>query len=120
MFNIASKHDLATKEVETTFLRRQCQELGFECFHENIGFAKKTGLPYCKDCWTRLEQTKPPTYDLGSTKKKPLVKEPGKYRPLKTFLDEIDEERSRRRTFANPSDPDNPSNPSDPPSNPTQ
>jgi hypothetical protein len=104
LYDISFKHGIAIKEVETAFLRRQARELGFECFHENVEFAKKTGKPYCKSCWTRLEQTKPPkvTEVPGQGKKKEMrILSPGKYRPLKTFLDEIEEERSRRAAIAN-------------------
>jgi hypothetical protein len=108
--DIAFKHHLAIKEVETVFIRRQARELGFECFHQDVGFAKTDGKPFCKGCWTRLEQTKPPTVTAvpgqGMKKEKRIIS-PGKYRPLKTFLDEIEEEEqeqeqgTRRPVFAN-------------------
>jgi hypothetical protein len=101
LLDIAFKNNLAIKEVETVFLRAQIRELGFECLHQKVEFAESDGKPYCKGCWTRLEQTKPPTYAIDSTKNRPHVTSPGKYRPLKTFLDEIEEERSRRAAFAN-------------------
>jgi hypothetical protein len=97
LFDIAFKYKLSIKEVETVFLRRQARELSFECFHENVKSAKTDGKPFCKDCWTRLEQSKPPV--IGPDKR---IKIPGKYRPLKTFLDEIEEERIRRAAIANP------------------
>ena len=106
LLDIASKHDLSTKEVETVFLRRQARDLGFECFHQKVGLAKSDGKPFCKDCWTRLEQTRPPTFAADSSSKKPHVTSPAKYRPLRTFLDEIEEEKTRRATFANPTNPD--------------
>lgn len=114
MLNIASKYGLAVKEVESAFLRKQAQELGFECFHQKVKIAKPTGLPYCSSCWARLEQTKPPVYDIGSTMKRPHIKEPAKYRPLRTFLDEIEEERSRRVALTNPDSPSYPSDSTDP------
>jgi hypothetical protein len=97
LFDIAFKHDLAIKEVETIFIRRQARELGFECLHQNVGFAKKDGKPYCKGCWTRLEQIRPAKIAVDKR-----ILSPGTYKPLKTFLDEIEEERTRRAAFANP------------------
>lgn len=58
--------------------------LGFTCDHLAIKNAQKTGQPFCKDCWTRLEQRKAPVYN--SMRK--IVKE-GEYWPLETFLDKI-------------------------------
>jgi hypothetical protein len=105
LLDIASKHQLSIKEVETVFLRRQARDLGFECFHQNVGFAKKSdGKPFCKACWTRLEQIRPEKIAIDPNGKKRIVS-PGKYKPLKTFLDEIEEERTRRAAFANPANP---------------
>ena len=103
LLDIAFKHGLSIKEVETVFIRRQTRELGFECFHQNVGFAKSDGNPYCKGCWTRLEQTRPPTIAVEGMKKR--IISPAKYRPLKTFLDELEEERTRRAAFVNPVNP---------------
>jgi hypothetical protein len=80
LYDIAAKHKLAVKEVETVFLRTMAEELGFVCDHLSVGFAKSDGKPYCKGCWTRMEQTKPPVY-IGRQ-----IKVPGQFRPLKTFL----------------------------------
>ena len=78
---IAFQHQLSVKEVETIFLRKQAETVGFSCRHSKVGFAKSDKKPYCKGCWVRLEQIKPPVYS-GS-----VVKVPGQFRPLKTFLD---------------------------------
>jgi hypothetical protein len=88
---IAFKHKLSVKEVETAFLRKQAEALRFKCDHLEVGFAQKTGKPYCKGCWTRLEQIKPPTYQG----KKIVV--PGQFKPLKTVLDFIEREQADRK-----------------------
>lgn len=79
---IAYKHKLSVKEVETVFLRTQAQTLGFKCDHSKVGFAKSDKKPYCKGCWTRLEQIKAPIYSDSK------LKVPGQFKPLKTFLDQ--------------------------------
>jgi hypothetical protein len=82
--DIAVKNGLSVKEVETIFLRKMCEEIaGFKCDHRVIGTSKKTGLPFCKECWTRMEMITQPVY---SYKDRKIVKE-GTYRPLTTFLD---------------------------------
>ena len=78
---IAFQYKLSVKEVETIFLRKQAEALGFSCDHSKIGFARSDKKPYCKGCWTRLEQVKPPIYSGR------VLKVPGKFRTLKTFLD---------------------------------
>jgi hypothetical protein len=84
---LAFKNKLSVKEVETVFLRKQAEALGFECYHLKVGFAKSDGKPYCKGCWARLEQVKPPIY----RGKEVIVA--GQFRPLKTFLDVKDNTR---------------------------
>jgi len=84
--DIALEYGLSVKEVETVFLRKMCQEFGFKCDHRIIGTSKKTGLPFCKECWTRMEMVKQPVYDY-----KLKIKSPGEYRPLPTFLDVLKE-----------------------------
>ena len=79
---IAARHELAVREVETIFLRKQAESMGFTCKHSNVGYAKKDKKPYCKDCWTRLEQISAPTYN-GNGK---LVKA-ASFKTIKTFLD---------------------------------
>jgi hypothetical protein len=83
MFELANKHKIATKEVEMTFLRAALEEFGFACDHMTIGTSKKTGLPFCKDCWTRMEIVKAPTISMSKSKK---IVIPGQYRPTSTFL----------------------------------
>ena len=82
LLDLANKNgDLAIKEVETMFLRRQAEHLGFRCDHLRIGVAKKTGEPFCRDCWTRMKTIKPPVYQGRR-----MVKE-GEFWPRETFLD---------------------------------
>jgi hypothetical protein len=88
---IACKYKQSTKEIETLFLRKQAESLGFVCDHLEVGYAQKTGKPYCKGCWTRLEQIKPPTYQG----KKMVV--PGQFKPQKTVLDFIEREQADRK-----------------------
>jgi hypothetical protein len=84
---VALKHGLSVKEVETVLLRKMCEELiGFKCDHRIIGTSKKTGLPFCKECWTRMEMVKQPVYDYRLK-----VKSEGTYKPLPTFLDVLKE-----------------------------
>ncbi|MGI0032939.1 MAG: hypothetical protein ACRD97_06685 [Nitrososphaeraceae archaeon] len=88
--DLAFKNNLAVKEVETILLRKQMEHLGFTCDHTNVAYSEEKREPYCKNCWTRLEQTKPPTYFKGK-----LVKA-GEYWPLETFLDGIYKEEARK------------------------
>jgi peptide subunit release factor 1 (eRF1) len=87
LFKIARENVLSVKEVETILLRQQIRQLGFNCDHMTVVYPKKKGRkdggkPFCKECWTRMEEVKPPAYDYRQN----LVRE-GKYRPLETFLD---------------------------------
>jgi len=94
LFDIAFKNNLAIKEVETIFLRAQARELGFECLHQKVGFAKSDGKPYCKGCWVRLEQIRAATVTADHMGRKKVLS-PATYRPVKTFLDQIEAERAR-------------------------
>jgi hypothetical protein len=86
MFDISCKHKISVKEVKVAMLRAVAQELGFVCDHFDIKYAEKTGLPFCKRCWTRMEELTQPV--MGVSKKgKKVVKTPGEYRALPTFLD---------------------------------
>jgi hypothetical protein len=73
---------LSIKEVEITLLRKEMEHLGFTCDHTDVKNAVKTGEPFCKDCWTRLEQKKAPVVDFRRR-----IKREGEYWPLETFLD---------------------------------
>lgn len=95
LFDIAFKNNLAIKEVETVFLRAQARQLGFECLHQKVGFAKSDGRPYCKGCWARLETVRDATISVDHMGRKKGVMTPAIYRPVKTFLDEIEAERER-------------------------
>jgi hypothetical protein len=90
MMNISSEYGIAVKEVETAFLRKGIQSMGFKCDHIRMGIRKTDHKPYCKDCWQIFRQIKAPRYNSQT---KELV-EPGQYIPEPTFLDkdkEIDE-----------------------------
>ena len=87
LFNLARDNGLAVKEVETILLRQQIEQLGFTCDHTIVVYPKKKrrkdgGKPFCKECWTRMEEVRPPTYDY----KQNLVRE-GEYKTLETFVD---------------------------------
>src|SRR5437867_2597653 len=91
LLDLANKNgDLAIKEVETIFLRRQAEPLGFKCDHSRIGYSKKTDQPFCRDCWTRMITIKRPTFQG-----KKIVKE-GEYWPVETFLDRFYKEEGRK------------------------
>jgi hypothetical protein len=91
LLDLANRNgDLAIKEVETIFLRKQAEPLGFKCDHLRIGFSKKTHEPFCKDCWTRMKTIKSPTF-----RGKKIVKE-GEYWPLETFLDKFYKGEAKR------------------------
>jgi hypothetical protein len=93
LLDIANRNGpLAIKEVETIFLRRQAEALGFECVHERMGFSKKTNEPFCRDCWTRMSTIERPIF-----RGKKIVKE-GEYLPVETFLDRIYKEQSKKET----------------------
>lgn len=81
---MAFENHLSIKEVEITLLRKEMEHLGFTCDHANVKNAEKTGEPFCKDCWTRLEQIKAPIIDFRGS-----VTKSGEYRPLETFLDKM-------------------------------
>ena len=87
IFNIARENGLAVKEVQTILLREQIGLLGFTCDHICVVYPRNKGKnqggkPFCKECWTRMEEIKPATYNYQQE----LVRE-GEYRPLETFLD---------------------------------
>jgi hypothetical protein len=85
LFEFAQKHHLAVKELQTIVFRKFLEEhTGFDCKHENIAFAKSNGLPYCKECWVRLEQVKAPVY-IGRTMKKS-----GVFKPKPSILEEME------------------------------
>lgn len=87
LVGMQSEYNLSIQEVMTTILRKGVQEfLGFSCPHERIRTAKKTGLPYCFDCWTRMQQVTAATVDY-----KGKVKKEGTYKPIPTFLEEMEE-----------------------------
>jgi hypothetical protein len=110
IYEVAFKHQLGVKEVERIFLLRQAQSLGFECFHENVGNSKTDGKPYCKLCWTRLEEIRPAKWriDAKDKRKKELV-QAGLYKPLKTFLDIEEEEKAKQQQQQAPPPPSPPS-----------
>lgn len=78
------RHNLSISEVMTAIMRKGMEEfLGFKCPHERVRYAKKTGLPYCFDCWTRLEQVNETIVDV-----KGKVRRISETRPLPSFLEE--------------------------------
>ena len=90
LLELANKNgNLAIKEVETLFLRRQAEALGFKCDHERMGFSKKTNEPFCKDCWTRMMIIKRPIFQGKKTV------EDGEYWPVETFLDQFYKEAKK-------------------------
>lgn len=81
LYKLANQHNLSIKEVEIALLREIGRELGFECKHQNIGFAKSNGLPFCRDCFTRMEQVEAPVF------KGKVMTYGGRYKPLPSFLE---------------------------------
>lgn len=94
LVKIAEENKLGVKEVQRIFLNKVASDLGFNCDHLRIGFAKEDPKhkPYCKDCWTRLSTIKRPTVDFET---KNITKE-GEYWPLETFLDKFYKEQSNK------------------------
>lgn len=90
--NLAFEKRLSIKEVEITLLRKQMEDLGFTCDHLNVKNAEKTGEPFCKDCWTRLEQVKAPVFDFRGR-----ITREGEYWPLETFLDKVYKSESKKK-----------------------
>ena len=90
--NLAFENHLSIKEVEIILLRKQIEFLGFTCDHITVKTAEKTGEPFCKDCWTRLEQIRAPIFDFRGR-----VTKPGEYWPLETFLDNIYKSKARKK-----------------------
>jgi len=81
LFSLARKHHLAVKEVEWILVREALKALvGFKCNHERVGASPTTGLPFCKECYSRLDQVKGPIYEGKK------VVEAGTYRELPTFI----------------------------------
>lgn len=88
LVQLQAEYGLSIQEVMTTVLRKGLQEfIGFSCPHDRIRMAKKTGLPYCFDCWTRMQQITAAVMDY-----KGKVKKEGTYKPLSTFLEVLNEE----------------------------
>jgi hypothetical protein len=52
MSNIANDNGIPIKRVETVFILKQIQAMGFTCDHLNMGIRKSDKKPFCKDCWT--------------------------------------------------------------------
>jgi len=97
LFKLARDNGLAVKEVQTILLREQIRLLGFTCDHISVVYPKKKGRkeggkPFCKECWTRMEEIKPATYNYQQG----LVRV-GEYRPLETFLDRKREENTNAK-----------------------
>ncbi len=88
LVQLQAEYGLSIQEVMTTILRKGLQEfMNFRCPHERIRMAKKTGLPYCFDCWTRMQQVTAPTINYkGKT-----IKE-GTYQPIQNFLEVVNED----------------------------
>ena len=78
----AEENKLSVKEVQTMFMRKTAQDLGFDCDHNSIGYSP-TRKPFCKRCWTRLNQTRQAIAFKGK-----LIKSV-EYEPVQTFLDEF-------------------------------
>ena len=78
---ISEENKLSVKEVQTMFMRKVAQDLGFDCTHDSIGYSPQTKKPFCRRCWTRLNITQQAMYFKGK-----LVKSQ-EYTPVETFLD---------------------------------
>jgi hypothetical protein len=75
--------ELSVKEVEIMFLRDWCERFGFKCEHphKRIVYSINTGIPYCKDCWRRLEKKQVGVLENGRLVKKIY------YEEIETFVD---------------------------------
>ncbi len=93
LVKVAEENELSVKEVQRIFLNRIASDLGFNCDHLRIGFAKEDPdhKPYCKDCWTRLKTIRPPTVNGRKVVKR------GEYWPLETFLDRFYKDQVKKR-----------------------
>jgi len=94
----AEEYKLSVKEVERIFLNKVAIDLGFQCNHERIGFAKSDKKPYCKECWTRLKIEKREPYRIGTN----LIKEGIRYVEKETFLDIHYREATRKKNHRDP------------------
>jgi len=81
LIQLAEKNKLGILELKTMFIRKVANDLGFYCPHESIGYKDKK--PFCKRCWTRLNQTEQQTIFKGK-----LIKST-EYEPIETFLDQF-------------------------------
>jgi hypothetical protein len=82
LVKIAEENKLSVKEVQTMFIRKVAQDLGYDCPHEEIGYSP-TKKPFCKRCWTRLNQTQQAAVFKGKLIKSTV------YEPVETFLDKF-------------------------------
>ena len=90
---IAEENKLSVKEVQIMFMRKVAQDLGLDCIHEEIGYSP-TKKPFCKRCWTRLNQKNQSVVFKGK-----IVKSI-EYEPIETFLDKFyNYQRTRESKF---------------------
>lgn len=83
LVQLQAQYGLSIQEVTTVILRKGMQEfLGFQCQHDKTRRAQNTGLPYCLECWTRMEETSDTMFDKGRVRKIIEMK------PLPTFLEQ--------------------------------
>jgi hypothetical protein len=85
MLDMSTDQKIAIDEVAFNILRMGLSELGYTCDHSNVGWSQNSQqphpMPYCKNCYSRLELVSKKTYFKG----KILTQEV--YEPLETFID---------------------------------
>ena len=110
MQNLAYKHKISVKEVEISYLRFMCKQMGFTCNHEDIRWSKpkkpkdrpayakvsaiETSRPFCSNCYTFMQMTKQATYNFQGK----LVN-PAEYAPLDNFLDDWEKDQKLQAEF---------------------
>lgn len=88
--------ELSVKEVEVMFLRDWLERFGFKCEHPHnrIVFSQKTGVPYCKDCWRRLEKKEVKVLENGRIIRKTYFEQ------IETFVDRWNQDNKPKEKAA--------------------
>ncbi len=85
LLDLATDQKLAVDEVAFNILRIGLSELGYTCDHTNVAYSKNDqqahSKPYCKNCYSRLEQFAEKVLFKG----KMITQD--EFKPIETFID---------------------------------
>lgn len=94
LLDLATDQKLAVDEVAFNILRIGLSELGYACDHTNIGYSKNDqqthSKPYCKSCYSRLEQFKEKSFFKGK------IITQDEFKSIETFIDREHKELAQK------------------------